>query len=501
MSAAQRFDVIVIGTGAGGAAAAYRLALAGCSVLVLEKGAALPRDGSTLDIGRVVHEGAFLSREPWCDGRGRRVIPEEHFNVGGKTRWYGAAVVRFAPQEFAPDAAFGCSGWPIGYRDLEPYYGEAERLLDVRQFEAEPALTSIVNSLAVRRTGWRGEPIPLALSASIQSDRHEAAHFDGFASVAGLKADSDSAFLARVADRANLRIETNAEVVRLLGSGGRFPQVTGVMLADGRQYQANAILLAAGALHSPRLLQRFVAEHALTATLPAAGAIGRRLKLHLLTALVAVSPGKKCDLLRKTLLLTHAKYPHSSVQPLGFDGELIGTLVPRMVPRWLAALIGARAYGFFLQTEDGSAPDNRVFDRPGTPGGERVMDYDERRIPASAHEHRRFVRGFQAALLRVGMPSFPRRIGLAGTAHACGTLAAGTDPTVSVVDDRGRVHGVQSLYVVDGSVLPRSSRVNPSLTIFAWGLRVADLLAQGMGASRDAAPVALRLAERRETAE
>jgi choline dehydrogenase-like flavoprotein len=500
MSAAQRFDVIVIGSGAGGASAAYRLALTGCSVLLLEKGAALPRDGSTLDIGRVVHDGAFLSREPWCDGRGRRVVPEEHFNVGGKTRWYGAAVVRFAPEEFAPDEAFACSGWPIGYRDLEPYYGEAERLLDVRRFEPEPALAAIVRRLAARRTGWRGEPIPLALAASIQSDRHEAAHFDGFASVAGLKADSDTAFLARVADRANLRIETNAEVVRLLGSGGRYPQVTGVALADGRQYEAAATVLAAGALHSPRLLQGFVAQHALAASLPAARAIGRRLKLHLLTALVAVSTGKKTDLLRKTLLLTHAKYPHSSVQPLGFDGELIGTLVPKLVPRPLAALIGARAYGFFLQTEDGSAPDNRVFDRPSAPGGERVLDYDERRVPASALEHRRFVRGFQAALLRAGMPSFPRRIGLAGTAHACGTLAAGTDPTVSVVDARGRVHGVESLYVVDGSILPRSSRVNPSLTIFAWGLRVADLLAQELSAGREATPASLRRAERRETA-
>ena len=75
------------------------------------------------------------------------------------------------------------------------------------------------------------------------------------------------------------------------------------------------------------------------------------------------------------------------------------------------------------------------------------------------------------------MPTFSQRIGLAGTAHACGTLVAGTDPQQSVVDPRGRVHGLPSLYVVDGSVLPRSSRVNPSLTIYAWGLRVAQALA------------------------
>jgi len=86
--------------------------------------------------------------------------------------------------------------------------------------------------------------------------------------------------------------------------------------------------------------------------------------------------------------------------------------------------------------------------------------------------------------LSAGLVSFTRRIGLAGTAHACGSLSAGTDPATSVVDAAGRVHGFEGLYVVDGSVLTRSSRVNPSLTIFAWSLRVAQLLAERLGAAR-----------------
>jgi choline dehydrogenase-like flavoprotein len=75
----QDYDAIVIGSGAGGAAAAYRLVMGGLNVALLEKGDHLPTDGSTLDIQRVVHEGAFLSREPWTDGRGRGLAPEEHF--------------------------------------------------------------------------------------------------------------------------------------------------------------------------------------------------------------------------------------------------------------------------------------------------------------------------------------------------------------------------------------------------------------------------------------
>jgi choline dehydrogenase-like flavoprotein len=79
-------------------------------------------------------------------------------------------------------------------------------------------------------------------------------------------------------------------------------------------------------------------------------------------------------------------------------------------------------------------------------------------------------------LLRAGFVPLAQRIGLAGTAHASGTLTAGSDPRSSVVDAEGGVHGMENLFVADGSVLPRSSRVNPSLTIYAWSLRVADRL-------------------------
>ena len=472
------FDAIIVGSGAGGAAATYRLATAGRSVLLLEKGGQLPSDGSTLDIGKVVHDGLFLSTEAWADGTGARLVPEEHFNVGGKTRWYGAAVLRYAPHEFEAEPDYLCSGWPIGHEQLAPYYAEAERLLEVRTFDAEPALAAILRRFVGRAGGWMAAPLPMALAANITENPREAAHFDGFASVAALKADADTAFLARVAGLSNLRIETGAEVEELIADGANKRRIVGVRLTDGRRFAAQTTLLAAGALHSPRLLQRFVAGQGLAADLPA---IGRRLKLHLLTALVAVSPGIKRDLIRKTTLLTHPDYPHSSVQPLGFDGELIATLVPRLVPRVLAAAIGDRAYGFFLQTEDGSHQDNRVHEAGEGGQRQRVLDYREQRVPAAAREHRRFVRGFQRALLGAGLPSFTQRIGLKGTAHAGGTLAAGSDLQTSVVDASGRVHGLESLYVVDGSVLPRSSRVNPSLTIFAWSLRVTDLLCASTG--------------------
>src|SRR5262249_54970752 len=148
-----------------------------------------------------------------------------------------------------------------------------------------------------------------------------------------------------------------------------------------------------------------------------------------------------------------------------------------LVPDYLRRQVGRRAYGFFLQTEDGTDARNRVVnaangvDHP-------VLDYDEDRTPSAAREHKSFTRAFQWSLARAGFLTFTRRIGLNGTAHACGSLVCGTDSSNSVVDGNGQVHGMAGLYVVDGSVLPRSSRVNPSLTIYAWGLRVADQVAR-----------------------
>ncbi len=476
MSSPQTYDAVIVGSGAGGAAAAYQLARAGLRVVLIEKGAPLPKDGSTLDFNRVVHQGEFKSHEPWMDNHGRTFIPEEYFNLGGKTKWYGAALLRYSVQEFSAEPAYSCLGWPIGYPDMQPYYAEAERLLRVRSIEAEPDLRCIADRLIERTPSWSHQSLPMGLSADILSIPAEARHFDGFASVAGLKSDAETSFLSHVLGMHNLNVRTGHVVTELLGAPNDATHIQGVRLDDGTDLQGRAVILAAGALHSPRLLQRYVDAEDLSRRLPCAGNIGRNLKYHLLTAMIGISTRCMTDVIRKTRIFSNSDLPHSSVQPLGFDGELIGTLIPRVVPRGMARLIGRRAYGFFLQTEDGAHPDNRVI--AGSAADQRLpcIDYDSARTPAAADEHRQLVRSFRAALVRTGMLAFSQRIGLAGTAHVSGTLVTGRDAATSVVDSEGCVHGMKSLYVVDGSILPRSSRVNPSLTIYAWALRTAEHL-------------------------
>lgn len=320
--------------------------------------------------------------------------------------------------------------------------------------------------------------MPMGLSAGILRAPAEARHFDGFASVADLKSDAETSFLRRVQSLPNFSIQTGRAVVELIGDPNDATHIEGVQLEDGTKLAGRTVILAAGALHSPRLLQGYVDAQNLSARLPCAENIGRNLKFHLLTAMIGVSTTRMTDVIRKTRIFLNSDLPHSSVQPLGFDGELISTLIPRLVPRRVARLVGDHAYGFFLQTEDGAHRDNRVI--AASLGKQRLpcVDYDVTRTPAAADEHRRLVRGFRASLARTGMLAFSQRVGLAGTAHVSGTLLTGKDAATSVVDPEGRVHGMRSLYVVDGSILPRSSRVNPSLTIYAWALRIAKLLAE-----------------------
>ncbi|MBK8754153.1 MAG: GMC family oxidoreductase [Candidatus Competibacteraceae bacterium] len=473
----EHYDAIIIGSGAGGSAAAYRLAQDGRRVLLLEKGPELPRDGSTLDVDKVIRQGLFKSQEQWLDKDGATFAPEEYFNLGGKTKWYGAALVRFEPHEFEADPAHQCLSWPIHYEDLAPYYDQAEALLSVHSFEPEPDLRVIADKLARNGGGWTAQPLKLALSPDILAHPEEAAHFDAFASVRNLKFDGQHALLERVQALPNLTILTGRAVQGFIADPERPERLTGVRTEDGAEFHADTVLLAAGALHSPRLLQDYLESAGLAERLPCAQMVGRNYKHHRLSAMLAFSATPKTDLLRKTLLILNERLPHSSIQPLGFDGELLSTLIPGFVPRWFARVLGHRAYGFFLQTEDGSDPANRVIAKTNGAQYPR-LDYDPARLPAAVAEHRRLVRDFGQSLLKIGLPSGTKAIPLAGTAHACGTLTMGADPHTSVVDAEGKVHGLDNLYVVDGSVLPRSSRANPSLTIYAWALRVTERLQQ-----------------------
>lgn len=469
------FDVIVIGSGAGGAATAYKLVKSGKRVLLVEKGGELPRDGSTLDVKKVFKEGLFKSKEVWVDRNRHEFHPDEYNNIGGKTKWYGAALLRFRPIEFEADAAYQCLAWPFGYETLKPYYDEAEALLHVNQFDNEPELQELIDRITHHDPTWQPHPLPLGLKRAVLKDPKEAKHFDGFASACGYKSDAEWNFLDLIRDEANFTLLMQRPVATLLHDNGDPAHIIGVGLADGTRLNAPTVVLAAGAMTSPRILQDHLAKAGLDKRLPNAELVGANFKFHINSAIMGFGFIKDPDVLRKTAILYNRAYPHSSVQCLGWiDGEVLSAQLPEATPQFIDNALGSRAIGYFATTEDGSARENRIIS--GSDQAPPEMDYSLDRIAPARDEHEACVRAFQLALLEAGLPGAHRYMGLAGTAHAMGSLVTGTDPDTSVVDANGKVYGMQGLYVGDGSVLPRASRINPSLTIYAWGLRLGDHL-------------------------
>jgi choline dehydrogenase-like flavoprotein len=469
-----KYDVIIIGSGAGGGSVAYNLAKAGKQVLLIEKGPFLPRNASTLDVRQVFVDGVFKNHVVWLDGKGREFVPGEFYNVGGKTKWYGAALFRFRPVEFEAEPDFGLLGWPFGYEELKPYYDQATELLKITPFKNEPELQALLDKITTADPGWKLESLPLGLSKEILSNPDEAKHFDGFASPSGYKSDSERNLIDHIRDEPNFTLIAGDPVSELVATPGDPRTIMGVKCADGSTYEAGIVVLAAGAMTSPRILQDYLRATGLT--LPCGDLVGANFKMHINSAVLGFSPFKDHDVLRKTAVLYNDRFPHSSMQCLGWiDGEVLATQAPPEMPGFLDKFLGKRAIGFWATTEDSSSPRNRIIS--GGLGGRPIMDYSLDRIEKSKKEHEALIDAWIDRLLHAGLVGFEKYMGIAGTAHALGSMVTGDDPKSSVVDPHGKVHGMERLYVGDGSPLPRASRVNPSLTIYAWGLRLGDHLA------------------------
>lgn len=480
------YDFIIVGSGAGGAASAYALAKAGRTVLVIERGRTLPKDGGTLDVRKVLEHCVFREPELWLDRNGAPRPMDHCFNLGGKTKWYGGSLLRLQGREFLPEPRHQCAGWPFGLEELEPYYDEAEAMLDVNTFEMEPTLRALLSDIERDNSNWLVHPQVLGVSKSILANRLEAQRVDHFASPSGLKSDAEVSFINRARDDFNAEILTEHKVVDLSVSDRELRTANGVVCANGARFRGGAVVLACGAMQSPLLLRRFLRHNGLDRVLPCYDNIGRNYQCHVGTTLLALRARTKADTLCKTAWLENRRFPHSVVQSLGWlDGDLIrarlSNYLPRwydrLAPHWLVDAIGKRAYVFLAMTEDGSDPENRIFDADGD-GGLPKLDYTHDRLKPAMAEHTGVTQAFRSLLLHRHALPIVRGTPPYSIRHASGTLRAGIDARSSVVDGDGKVHGMENLYVSDGSVLPRLGRVGPALTIYAWGLRLGAVLGQ-----------------------
>ena len=502
------FDIIIIGSGAGGGTMAWALADTGARILLVERGDFVPQERENWDPVAVWKDRRYRTPEEWIDASGRDFNPYTHYNVGGNTKFWGSVLYRLRREDFAEiEHMDGVSpAWPIDYDTLAPYYDRAEQLYKVRgaigddptepphaasyPFPAVPHAPGMARlAERLRAEGLHPSPLPLGIVNPGDPDGCTLCRTcNSFVCRIHRKSDADVIAVRPVAGRPNVTLWTNACARRLLtdASGTRVDAVE--IEKDGAVLLARAplVIVACGAVNSAALLLRSNDRHP-DGLANASGLVGRRYMAHLATMLEGVQWRKNEDAFQKTLAINDfylrgpgTRYPLGQIQSQGRTHAIMAKAVGdtwvykgiemRHIPLWAYEEWVSRATDWLAMTEDLPNPDNRVRVRPD---GRIVLEYH----PNNVRAHAKLVDVLRELLGRMGFWSpkvFAHSAGPSNTTHQCGTVVFGTDPASSVLDPFCRAHDVPNLFVVDASFFPASAAVNPGLTIIAQALRVAD---------------------------
>jgi choline dehydrogenase-like flavoprotein len=505
------YDIIVIGSGAGGSTIAHALAPTGLQILVLERGDYLRRSKDNWNVKSVFVDEAYTTEERWLDKAGRSFRPGNHYYVGGNTKFYGAALLRFRESDFKRTVHHGgiSPAWPIGYEDLEPYYTRAERLYHVHGERGidptEPPAsapyayprvsheTRIAELAAdLERLGLHPFPLPVGILLD-ESDPQRSPCIrcetcDGFPCLVEAKADAHVIALRPALAHDNVTLMTNAFVKRLETSpSGR--EVTNVVIDRGgreERVSGDVVIVSTGAVNSAALLLRSANDNHPAGLANASGVVGRHYMAHNNSAMIALSKKRNETVFQKTLGVNDYYYgdpnfehPMGHVQMLGKSQPDMFHADAKFAPAFVLEKMATHALDFWFTSEDLPDPENRVtLERDGT----IRLSYTENNLEG----HRRLVETFKRNLEALGcephwLPNaayLRKKIPLAGVAHQNGTVRFGHDPATSALDVNCKAHELDNLYVVDGSFFVSSTAVNPALTIMANALRVAEVIAE-----------------------
>ncbi len=495
-------DILIIGSGMGGATLAAALAPTGRKIVILERGERLEHSAEARDDAAIFGRGHFRPDEMWLDGTGTPFNPGNYYHPGGNSKFYGAVLMRYRAEDFGPLRHLGGTtpGWPFGYDTLERFYQAAEDLYQVRgvlgEDPSEPAHSGRYNfppvpdepaiaDLRARLLACGAHPSSLPLGVDIERWlAHGQTPWDAFPDTCGGKMDAETVGLTLALQHPNVSLITGAKVDRLIEVGGRIAAVEYTRGGAGQRISAPLVVLAAGAVNSAVLLLKSANADHPKGLANGSDQVGRNFMNHNLSAVLALHPLRKNGgVYQKTLQLNDwylsggpGNLPLGNVQLLGkISGTILASDTP--IPRPIAHWIAARSVDVLAMSEDLPNPESRV-----TLKGEQIV-LDWKRSNWEAHLA--LVAKLKALLRRAGYPvvlsrAFDRRT----PSHQCGTARMGEDPATSVVDGRGRAHQVKNLILCDASVLPTSAAVNPSLTIAALALRTAEhIAAAGPGAA------------------
>src|SRR5881409_1106831 len=396
---ATRYDVAIIGTGAGGGTLAYALAPTGKKILVLERGDYVPREKDNWNTRAVNLEGKYATKEVWRDRDGRELHPHTNYYVGGNTKFYGAALFRLRREDFGEVKHWGgvSPAWPIAYEDLGPYYTRAEQLYHVHgergvdptdppagapyphpPVSHEPRIQQLADDWA--RLGCRPFHVPLGVMLDEQNPRQSRCirceTCDGHPCLVYAKADAQVVCVDPALEHSNVTLMTRAYVSRLETSpSGRDVQRVIVEREGATEaYSADIVVVSAGAINSAALLLRSANDKHPRGLANGSDVVGRHYMGHVNSVLMALSKCPNPTVFQKTLAVNDFyfgsddfEYPMGHISFVGkLDGVTLSAGAPAIAPGFTLDLMANHSLDFWLTSEDLPDPENRVtLDREG----------------------------------------------------------------------------------------------------------------------------------------
>jgi choline dehydrogenase-like flavoprotein len=512
----KRYDVIIIGSGAGGGTLARKLAPSGKSILILERGDWLKRETENWDAGAVFERNRYISRETWYDRDGTPFQPQVHYFVGGATKLFGAALYRLRREDFGELRHHdGVSpAWPISYEEMEPYYSLAERMYHVHGLRGrdpteppasapypcepvsnEPRIQQLFDDLTA--AGCHPFPAPCGVMLNERDMAYSKCircrTCDGFPCLVHAKSDAEVVAVRPALEFPNVELLRNAKAVQLETNAGG-SAVTSVIAEVGGErevFRGDIVVVSCGAVNSAKLLLMSANAAHPNGLANGSDQVGRNYMFHNSQAVLALSREPNPTMFQKTIALNDFYfgmdgfgYPMGNIQMIGkslgpmYRGEK--SIETGLLPMILLDDVSRHALDFWLTTEDLPDPKNRVtLDTTG----KLTLTY----TPNNQVPQQRLYDRLKSLLGELGLRPHhlvPRHIymktaiPIAGCAHQAGTCRFGADASSSVLDVNCKAHELDNLYVVDTSFFVSIGAVNPSLTAIANALRVGDHLLQ-----------------------
>lgn len=495
---ANDYDVIIIGSGAGGGTMAYTLADTGKKILLLEQGSFLPREKRNWDPHFVFGEDGYKADVTWQgpDGGQEVVRPIVYHRVGGNTKMYGALLHRQRPEDFIRQEHKGgvSPEWCVGYDEFEPYYLMAEHLMKIhgnrgedkteghysgpfpfKAFPHEGRIAEVAEDLS--REGLNIHHSNLALNRDIDEPWRRPCiacnTCDPFPCMMHAKSDAETALVRPALKHKNVSLWTDSRVERLIEKNGKISRIELVKNGTAMQLSADLVIVSCGAINTAALLLRSEVANS-------SDQIGRNFTKHNQSGISAINPDKVNDVVFQKTLSCHDFY-HGSPEhnyPLGtiqLTGKahwkrIMGDYAHINITEEQARRMQRLAVDFWFTSED--LPTQRQTIRWTNKGIQ--FNY----VPNNRESHFEFLDYFQNKYLeKVGFSEFYRSTkNLEFTWHQAGTAQFGMNPHTSVLDRNCKAWDLENLYVVDASFQPSQGATNPTLTIVANAIRVAEHL-------------------------